>query len=539
MKEMKSFLKITLSVFFVCGLCLLLGTKLRDGIRQRVGQDNGVIHTDFGSFLAAQHALYVNDFDAAAEMINSVNADVGVVNDIKRTVAFFGGKMPDGVSGMNKEKDITKRLIYDAHLIQQNDWKSVYQRHSQDTSMLAAPIKIFSAAHQGKTKEALAFIDKQNTSKSWKAFARGQIAVLNKDIKQAAKEFADVHPDFMNINDYLYLMSFYKANDMTEDMDILYNDFISKPGGMVIINHEDIPDWAEYDGYTNNLVFSIVQTISHTQIMIFTDLSLVMLCFAEIIANESNRDAINYYLGQYYVYNNGDYEKSFNDISKKHPLYLFGQMKIAEKAGNFKQIKRIAQKNPLFVPAVSRVITDEIKNGNRRSALRFVNRALKQNNINDAGRVHFLKQRANVYLMFNQADRAHKDLKSVHEIDDRLTSDILLLQARIWAQQGRNLEDAYDYAMMLVKRNTSDVTAWDILGVIVDKREGLYAALELVERVSEVSVTNSSLFEHLGDLYVKKGDIVKAKKSYQHAIDLSDDGFVVVPFVQKKLRKLK
>ena len=117
--------------------------------------------------------------------------------------------------------------------------------------------------------------------------------------------------------------------------------------------------------------------------------------------------------------------------------------------------------------------------------------------------------------------------------------DVLLLQARIWAQQNRNLDKAYDYAMMLVKRNTSDVVAWDILGVIVDKREGVYAALELMERVGEISATTSSLYEHLGDFYVENGDIEKAKKSYQRAIDLSDDGLVVVPFIQKKIRKLK
>ncbi len=539
MKEMKTFWKI-ISCLFVAGCLYYLTTAIINNVyNQHLRHDSAVINTDYGSFLAAQHALYINDFDAASKMIQDVKSDVSVVKNVKNYVDFFNGKMPDDVASMKQDKDLAKRLMYDAYLVQKGDWKSVYQRHSKDSSIFAAPLRIFSAVQQGKTKEALKFIDSLKTSKSWKAFIRGQIALLNNDVAKAAQEFADVHPDFMNINDYLYLMSFYKTNDMIEDMDILRNDFVSKPGGMLALNYQDIPDWSQYQGYTNNLVFGIVQTISHTQIMIFTDLSLMMLRFAQIISNESNVDAVNYYLGQYYFYNSGDYKTCFDKIHKNNPLYLFGQMKIAEKAGNFEEIRKLAYKNPLFASAVNNVIMTDIKNGKQRSALRLINRALKHKDLNETGRAYFLKQRANIYLMFNQPDRAQKDLKAVQEIDDSLLPDVLLLQARIWTQQNRNLDDAYDYAMMLVKRNTSDVIAWDALGVIVEKREGVDAALELMERVGEISVTTSSLFEHLGDMYTKKGDTKKAKKSYLRAIDLSDDGLVVVPFIQKKIRELK
>lgn len=539
MKENKSFWKAVFVILAVVCLGFIVEGKVKNIKTKHMQQDNLVTNTDFGSFLAVQHALSVNDFDSASMMIKDVKSDVLAVNDAKVLIDFFNGKIPENIKSIKDEKDLTKRLIYDAYLVQQNDWKSVYQRHVKDTSIFFAPLRIFSAVEQGKTKEALTFIDSLKINKSWKAFLRGQIAVLNNDIDGAAKEFADVHPDFMNINDYLYLISFYKANGMNEDVDILQKDFMTKPAGMVLLSYKDIPDWSNYTGYKNNLVFSIIQTISHTQIMIFTDLSLLMLRFADAIANESNTDAIDYYLGQYYFYNSGDYEKAFNKISKSHPLYLFGQMKIAEKTGNLEDVEKIAYKNPLFISAVDAVITDNIKNGNEHSALRLINRALRDKNLTDAGRVHFLKQRANVHLMFNRPKRAQQDLDAAQDIDVRLLPDVLLLQARIWAQQNRNLDKAYDYAMMLVKRNTSDVVAWDILGVIVDKREGVYAALELMERVGEISVTTSSLYEHLGDLYKKNGDLDKAKKSYLRALDLSDDGLVVAPFVQKKIRKLK
>ena len=460
------------------------------------------------------------------------------LQDVQKSKAH--GKLPYNIDSLKKSKELSDRLIYDVHLIRKKDWKNIYNRHSKDESVFLVPLRVFSAVHQGKTKEALKYIDTLDTNDSWKSFLRGQIAVLNKDISKAANEFANVHPDFMNVNDYLYLMSFYRENEMFEDMDILRYDFLSKPGGMYISDDDEyIPDWSNYAGYRNNLAFSVVQNISHTKIMIFTDFSLLMLKFADAVFENTNNDAVNYYLGQYYVFNLGDYKKSFNSISKQHPLYLFGQMKIAEKDGDIEQIKKIAKENPLFIPAAKIGIADEIKNGNRRGALRYVNRALKQKKLNDNGRVFFLKNRVNINLLFGRPYKAQKDLDEIKEIDDRLLSDFLLLQARTWAEQNKNLDKAYDYAMMAVKRNTSDVAAWDVLGLVVEKREGLDAALEVLERVGEISVTTSSLYEHLGDMYKKQGKKDLAIKAYLRALELSDDGLIVAPYVEKKLRKLK
>jgi predicted negative regulator of RcsB-dependent stress response len=92
--------------------------------------------------------------------------------------------------------------------------------------------------------------------------------------------------------------------------------------------------------------------------------------------------------------------------------------------------------------------------------------------------------------------------------------------------------------MALIKMNTSDVAAWDLLSIIVDKKEGTDNALELLERVGEVT-PSSAVYEHLGDFYKKKGDKERAKKSYLRALDLSDDYLIVVPNVQKKLRKVR
>ena len=149
-----------------------------------------------------------------------------------------------------------------------------------------------------------------------------------------------------------------------------------------------------------------------------------------------------------------------------------------------------------------------------------------------------LKSRAQIHFAFDDLNSAQSD---IHAAADILTLDpeILALQAKIWALQGRELDTAYDYAMTLVKRNPSDVFAWDVLGRVVAAREGVDAALELIERVGEVANECSSLFENLGDLYWRAGNTTMARDAYMRAIDLSDDGLVVVPQIQRKIRKLK
>lgn len=538
MKGIKSFWKAVFLTALIVGSACFVGTSGYFFNTKKVGEKQEVTPTDYGNFLAAQHALFINDFDTASELVSDLKSDVAVVSQAKILADFFSGKMPENVKMLKSDKDLANRLIYDAYLINQDKWSELYQRHAKDTSLMIAPIRIFATAKQGKIKEALKYIDSLKTTDNWKSFMRGQVAVLNKDIDKAAKEFAKVHPDFMNINDYLYLMSFYKEHEMFEDMDILRGDFTAKPGGMFVLNYEDIPDWSEYSGYKNNLVFSMVQTVSHTHIMILTDLSLMLLRFSETLSDK-NTDVLNYYLGQYYFYNSGDYEKIFNSISKDSPYYLFGQMRIAEKNGDLNKIEKIAKKNPLFISAVDIMLSNYIKNGNKKAALKLINSGLNQKDLSDSGLAYFLKQRINVYLMFNDPDKAQSDMYDLMDIEGEFNPDVMFLQAKIWNQKNINLDDAYAYTMSLIKKNTSDVEAWDLLSIIVDKKEGVDAALDLIEHISSVSVKVSSVYEHMGDFYVKKGEKEKAKKSYLRAIDLSDDGLVVVPFVKKKLRKVK
>ena len=497
--------------------------------------------SQFGSFLAAQHAIYVNDFDSASKFAAQLtDTDYSTVQTTKFLSDFLSGRMPDQVFILEEEKTAAPRLIYDAYLVQNNKWDDLYKRHKKDESALAAPLRIWASVATEREKDALKFIKTLPTNASWQNFVSGQIYAETGDIDQAAKSFADVSTDFLNINDYLYLMSFYRAHDMTENAEKLHDEFTSRPGGMFMLEFENIPDWSVYSGIKNQLAFSLVQTVSHTQIMMYSDLSILLLRFAQLTGNEYSRDndAINYYLGQFFYNNTGDYAKYFNQIGLDSPFYSFAALRMAEKNDDIDAVKNVVKNNPLFVPAVNKLIAYNIQHGNRRAALRTVNMALDDENLNELGRAFFLKSRAHIYYMFGDYDDAQSDLHDASTVLP-LDGEILALQAKIWAARGRNIEDAYDYAMTLIRQDPTDIMAWDTLGVVITVREGAAPALDVIVRVADVAASCSSLFEHLGDLYVAIGDDKLARDAYLRAIDLSDDGLVIVPELQKKLRKLK
>lgn len=527
---------------FVCSALLAIIAIGYVGIvdtRNTMSSQN-IQETKYGAFLAAQHAIYVNDFDAAAKYSSVLDfADGTAVKNIKIISDFLSGRLPQNAADLAKESGTSARLVYDAYLVEQGDWQKLYSRHKNDKSALIAPLRIWASVAVNHRTEAIKFVESLDTNASWKSFVRGQIYAETGNIKKAETEFANVRADFMNINDYLYIMSFYRKNDMTEQAAALHDEFTSRPGGMFMLDYENIPDWSNFSGLKNALAFSLIQNVSHTQVMMYSDLSILLLRFAQIISTDAtDKNAVNYYIGQFFFNNNGDYNSYFSRIDSTSPFYLFATLRDSESNGDIKKLRRVLRTYPLFVPVMNKLVSHYIAHGDKRAALGVLRRAMKNENISDVSHAFLLKSRAQVHFAFDDLNSAQAD---IHAAADILTLDpeILALQAKIWARQNRELDTAYEYAMTLVKRNPSDVFAWDVLGRVVAVREGDDAALELIERVGEVANECSSLFENLGDLYWRTGNTTMARDAYMRAIDLSDDGLVVVPQIQKKIRKLK
>ena len=538
MKKIES-LFVTISLF--AAIAITSGAIWNTTHKMGQGEKYEFPTTKYGAFLATQHAIYVNDFDTANDLTQNLrDIQYPIVQNTIYISDFLSGRMPFDAHLLKNEKGMPAQLVYDAYLIQNDMWKELHNRHKTDESALAAPLRIWSAIANDWRTNTFKFIDRLPTNASWKSFVRGQIYAELGDTDTAAENFAAVSPDFMNINDYLYIMSFYTHHDMADAAAQLRDDFTARPGGMFMRGYDNIPDWSVYAGYKNQLAFSLVQNVSHTQIMMYSDLAMLLLRFAQITAPEfaETNSVVDYYLGNYFWNNSGDYGAHFARISPDSPFYLFGVLRNVEKNGNIDELQDALREHPLFVPAVNKLVGYHIQHGNKRAALRVINRAIKDKNLNDAGRAFFTKGRAQIYFAFGDMDAAQQDLRDASEILV-MDAEIISLQAKIWAAQNRELDNAYDYAMMLVQQNPTDILAWNTLGVVVAQREGVEAALEVLERVGEVSETCSSLFEHLGDIYAITGDVEKAVESYMRAIDLSDDGLTVIPVIERKIRKIK
>lgn len=538
MKKIES-LFVTISLF--AAIAITSGAIWNTTHKMGQGEKYEFPTTKYGAFLATQHAIYVNDFDTANDLTQNLrDIQYPIVQNTIYISDFLSGRMPFDAHLLKNEKGMPAQLVYDAYLIQNDMWKELHNRHKTDESALAAPLRIWSAIANDWRTNTFKFIDRLPTNASWKSFVRGQIYAELGDTDTAAENFAAVSPDFMNINDYLYIMSFYTHHDMADAAAQLRDDFTARPGGMFMRGYDNIPDWSVYAGYKNQLAFSLVQNVSHTQIMMYSDLAMLLLRFAQITAPEfaETNGVVDYYLGNYFWNNSGDYGAHFARISPDSPFYLFGVLRNVEKNGNIDELQDALREHPLFVPAVNKLVGYHIQHGNKRAALRVINRAIKDKNLNDAGRAFFTKGRAQIHFAFGDMDAAQQDLRDASEILV-MDAEIISLQAKIWAAQNRELDNAYDYAMMLVQQNPTDILAWDTLGVVVAQREGVDAALEVLERVGEVSETCSSLFEHLGDIYAITGDVDKAVESYMRAIDLSDDGLTVIPVIERKIRKIK
>ncbi|MBP5794744.1 MAG: hypothetical protein J6W41_01870 [Alphaproteobacteria bacterium] len=539
MKPIKTFLFV--SGGLVAGLVAIHLMCTTNHTVQTVGK---IPTTNYGAFLAAQHALYTNNFDRAEEFLDQIDSpsqEYKSVTEIRVLTDFLNGKIPDDISDLKKQKTIASRIIVDANLVQNGKWADVYARHKNDTMRLMAPFRIWGGVANNYITKSFKFIDSLGTNPSWQSFLRGQIYAEQGRAEKAATAFADVKPEFLNINDYLYLMSFYKHHKMDAQANMLRTKFTTKPGSMFMIGYNNIPDWSVFSGYKNQLAFNLVQTVAHTQSLANSDLALILLRFAGNVAdnNPIQRDAINYHSGLYMMANMGNYDKYFSEINEDSPYYPFVKLRLAELNHNESDVRHAIRAQPLFMPAVNLLVGWETQRGNKNAALRTIDDTLKNPDISTGARAYLYKMRAEVNFIFQDIPASQHDVDSATILLEKPDPDIFSIQARIWAAQNDNLDRAYAYSLALVQFAPGDMCSWDTLGYVIRAREGLAAALDVMERVGEISNSCSALFEHLGDMYVENGDDKLARDAYSRAIELSDDGLVVKPMLEKKLKRVQ
>ena len=533
-----------LKTIFFTGLFVVVGvlayiTSSRMFFVEKTQESGELQPTKYGDFLAAQHAVYANDFDKANEFAATfADVEYDIIKDTRALIEFLAGHIPTNVESLANEQTIASRMMYDAYLAKNDRWNEMYKRFYTNKSAVYMPFRIWSGVGAGHTDDVLKYIEKSESNPAWKMFVRGQIYAETGDIEKAGGAFANVRTDFMNMNDYLYIMSFYRAHGMDENAEILRKSFSETPGGMFLAHYDDIPEWeTNFAGIKNQLAFNVIQNVSHTQIMLYSDLSVLMLRFAQIVGPETQffQDMVNYYTGQFFANTRGNYARYFDSISSGSPFYLFAKMQTTDSVN---EMKKILATNRLFIPALNKIVAAHIRAGDKSAALRVINRTLDNEKLSESGVAYLKKRRAFVYMMFGDYERAQSDIHDVSKTK-AIDSEILAIQARIWAAQNREIENAYHYAMAMIKRDPMDVIAWDTVAVVVAVREGNSAALDILEKIAGTANTCSALFEHLGDAYIAAGKADMARTAYNRAIELAEDGLTVVPNIEKKIRRIK
>lgn len=177
-----------------------------------------------------------------------------------------------------------------------------------------------------------------------------------------------------------------------------------------------------------------------------------------------------------------------------------------------------------------------MQNNREFNAIMALNRTLKRPDLPPLGRAYVLRMRAQSFYMTGRLDNAENDLIAASKIAP-VDAGIMGLSARVWAAKRTRLDEAYRFAISLVKVFPSKIESWDTLAMVVYAKEGLEPALEILERVGRVAEECSEFFMHLGDLRMEAGSKMGAAAAYRKAIALSGDGLVIRAEVEQKLRK--
>ncbi len=505
--------------------------------------------SDLGLYLAGQHAQYVQDFDTMAEISKKLSDNkLTAVRQLVAQGFFISGDVDNAIKHADFKSDVdsfTTLIINTTALAREKKYDKIYSEYKNNGLFFLAPMQIWSAVATNRVDAALKIIENADQSQAWRDFNTGLVYAYTGKIKQADAAFARVPVDTLNLNDYFYLMSFYKKNKLDKSADKLFESFAKKTAGLYLA---DIPaDTYNYsfDSIEKMISFSTIYAISHYPQMNQSSLSLLLLRMAESL--DPNYIPTYYYLGLYFY--DSDIKNMFDKTIAKIPnndvFYPFAVLKQAEmyfrdgKNNRGEEIlEDLLKQQPLFYPAISAIVTQNISDIKYDSAERYVNTSLKNKNLSNPARAFLLKIRAHVYAIQNEFDKSERDLNEALMF---LPGDAGILndQMLIWAYQGKNLDEAYKMQITLIKQFPGQIAFWDTLGCILFARGDVDAAQIVFEKVAGTNPESSALFEHLGDIYLKINRNDLAKTAYSRAIELSYDGQINKKYVSRKLKRLK
>ena len=517
------------------------------------GSEDDLFNTNFGLWLAAQHAVVSDDFGRAAEFLGQIAGDVPQVVSAARGMLLFldSGDVSEIRSVRGADRAIFN-IINVAILSKDGKWREANRAFQRISPQFWAPLGIWSlvgsagTSGSGNIKGAVAFIDKMpRVTQPWKDFQKGAVYAATKNPKTARRFFQSVPVSFLNLSDYHLVMSFYDRFGFKKELAELREQWNQNPGGAYMADADFSPDWSRYDSFQKMIAAGLIQKISHSGESMMGDTGLLALRVAQMLGAEPA--VAGYYIGMYFYTNNSENYKRYWNPMISNPIYgPFVRMRIADRmAGKGEPVRalvKILRDHPLFLPALQNLWRREMSEGQGAMVMRALNRAIDAAVSSGAGEnslimAYLLRARAHTSYMMGDLDLADDDLIKASDIAP-LDGSIMAMRVRVWTARRENINEAYRFAISLVRAFPSNVENWGLLAMVIRQTEGDKQALELLERVAHVAEEASELFMVLGDLRLAAGNGKGARDAYQKALALSGDGLVIKSDIERRIRRL-
>ncbi|MDR0449340.1 MAG: hypothetical protein LBG89_02675 [Rickettsiales bacterium] len=532
---------IVLAALAVVGM--LAGSLLMDGVPGRPAcgaiarDDNNRKGGEFGEFLAGLHAMHVSDFAAMKKFSESMSdSESKVVRETIMRAAFMSGGGLSVSAAADSENTLVKLAVDFGMAVQADKWQDAWKLLKNKDIFLLAPAKIVAAVAAGQPDQAVKIADAQKAFPDLANFYRG-FAYAAQNKPKSAKKYFDMMPgDFLNLNDFLFIRAFYLHHKMDAEAAALTERFAGNPRGSFIMDIKDLPDWSNYDTYAKQMRFGLTSVVAHNPFMIGTGWGLVALRTAEIVSGGIADDALNYYLGMNF-WGQGKAAHFFDRIPEGSAFMPFVMVQTGGQSP--RALEKLVKKYPSFVPAVAKLALMKAADGDMKRARNITDRSLDAAaDASPATTAYLLKLRAHINYLAGELFEAENDLNEASNLspkDQGLVAD----KIRVWAAQGRNLDQAYDLAVALIRNNPGTSDYWDAIGAVLTARGEAAEAVKIFERVLRVEPDVSGYAEHAGDALAADGQINRAKEAYRRALELKSDGQINAREVRKKLNRLK
>ena len=150
-------------------------------------------------------------------------------------------------------------------------------------------------------------------------------------------------------------------------------------------------------------------------------------------------------------------------------------------------------------------------------------------------RPSLLFQLGEAYERTRRYDEAAEQFRAVLELQPE-NGQAMNYLGYMWADIGKNLEQALELVRRAVDLDPTNGAFVDSLGWALFRLGDLEEARLHLERANQLVPEDSTILEHLGDVYVALGDSGRAREAYEDALAIDDDENVEA--VRRKLSEL-